>query len=58
MRSNKWRPERWPKKPYKFTFGQYFTSVGVAASVIDHFVEEEYKSVEDSVEGRCMEPEN
>jgi uncharacterized protein len=58
LRSSKWRPDRWSKKPYKVVFGQYFTSVGIAASAIDHFVEKEYKNVEDSVEGRCIEPDN
>ena len=58
LRSNKWRPDRWPKNPYKVVFGQYFTSVGVAASAIDHFVEKEYENVKESVEGRCVEPDN
>jgi PPOX class probable FMN-dependent enzyme len=58
LRSNKWRPEHWAKIPYKVGFGQYFTSIGTAATVIDHFVEKEYEMVQESMEGKRVEPDN
>lgn len=56
IRSELWKPESWPKEPFKVAFGKYFSSASTIQKQVDNYVDRGYDMVRQSVQGSCAEP--
>lgn len=56
IRSQLWKPEKWPEEPFKVTWGKYFSSVPLIQKKVEEIVAKDYEDTRQSVEGIRSEP--